>query len=340
MRSEVDGGSEWTVPGAYEVSPGLFRIPLPLPNDGLRAVNVYALLDDAGVGLIDSGWAIPQARVQLARALALLERSMSDIHRILVTHVHRDHYTLGVTLRREFGSTIGLGIGEQPTLDNIMKPGRLAARAHLDELRQNGGGDIVESVRALLAAETDADAWETPDQWLAPGRIDFAGRALDAIATPGHTVGHLVFHDAQRAELFAGDHVLPTITPSIGFEATTMINPLRDFIDSLGAMRRLPDARLLPAHGPVTGSVHERVDQLVAHHGGRLDATEAAVRAGATTAYEVARVLPWTRRLRSFDELDPFNQLLAVNETAAHLFLLASQGRCTISVENDIRRFS
>ena len=105
-------------------------------------------------------------------------------------------------------------------------------------------------------------------------------------------------------------------------------------------MRRLPDARLLPAHGPVTGSVHERVDQLVAHHGGRLDATEAAVRAGATTAYEVARVLPWTRRLRSFDELDPFNQLLAVNETAAHLFLLASQGRCTISVEDDIRRFS
>ena len=32
----------WEEPGAYPVSPGVFRIPLPLPGDSLRAVNVYA----------------------------------------------------------------------------------------------------------------------------------------------------------------------------------------------------------------------------------------------------------------------------------------------------------
>ena len=36
------------------------------------------------------------------------------------------------------------------------------------------------------------------------------------------------------------------------------VNPLRDFMNSLAAMRRLPDARLLPAHGPVIDSVHAR----------------------------------------------------------------------------------
>jgi len=335
-----DGATDWASPGAFEVSPGLFRIPLPLPSDGLRAVNVYALLDDSGVGLIDSGWAIPEAHAQLEQSLALVGRRMSDIYRVLVTHVHRDHYTLGAVLRREFGSLISLGAGERASLDNLMKPARLRAAASLDEMRLNGAGEITKSARKLFITAAKRTTWEAPDNWLHPGRIAFGGRTLDAIATPGHTIGHLVFHDAPRAQLFTGDHVLPTITPSIGFEAAPMANPLRAFMDSLAAIRQLPDARLLPAHGPVTDSVHARVDELVAHHGARLDATEAAVYGGATTPYEVARVLPWTRRLRSFADLDAFNQMLAVGETAAHLFLLVSQKRCNMTIEDGIRRFS
>src|SRR5665213_1843343 len=123
LRIHLDPASDWTSPGAFEVAPGLFRIPLPLPNDGLRAVNVYALLDDSGVGLIDSGWAIPAARVQLEYALALLGRSIGDIRRIVVTHVHRDHYTQGVALRREFGSRLSLGAGEKPSLELVMRAG-------------------------------------------------------------------------------------------------------------------------------------------------------------------------------------------------------------------------
>ena len=338
MRGDVEGATDWTSPGAFEVSPGLFRIPLPLPSDGLRAVNVYALLDDAGLGLIDSGWAIPEARVQLEQALALLDRKMSDVHRILVTHIHRDHYTLGILLRQDYGSLLCLGAGEQPSLDKLMTPG-LSAMANLEELQRNGAGELAEAIRTRFAAASNTTAWEPPDEWLMPGQIELAGRALDAIATPGHTIGHLVFHDPARAQLFAGDHVLPTITPSIGFEASAMVNPLGAFMNSLAAMRHLPDARLLPAHGPVTESVHARVDELVAHHGARLDATEAAVHAGATTTYEVAKALPWTRRLRNFDDLDPFNQMLAVGETAAHLFLLVSQERCSMEVDEGVRRF-
>ena len=32
----------WERPGAFEVAPGVHRIPLPLPGDALKAVNVYA----------------------------------------------------------------------------------------------------------------------------------------------------------------------------------------------------------------------------------------------------------------------------------------------------------
>ncbi|HEX3492806.1 MAG TPA: hypothetical protein VHU92_25910 [Streptosporangiaceae bacterium] len=38
-----------------------------------------------------------------------------------------------------------------------------------------------------------------------------------------------------------------------------------------------PDTRLVPAQGPVTGSAHAGVDELIAHHGARLDETEAVI---------------------------------------------------------------
>jgi glyoxylase-like metal-dependent hydrolase (beta-lactamase superfamily II) len=148
-----------------------------------------------------------------------------------------------------------------------------------------------------------------------------------------------VFHDLQARLLFAGDHVLPTITPSIGFEPVLSPNPLGDFLGSLAKVRARPDAMLLPAHGPVTDSVHERVDELVAHHDARLDETETALRSGAVTAYDVARQLRWTRRQLEVDELDPFNQMLAIAETAAHLELLGAQGRVHVEVREGLRRY-
>ena len=137
----------------------------------------------------------------------------------------------------------------------------------------------------------------------------------------------LVYVDDAAGLMFAGDHVLPHITPSIGLEAARTDLPLGDFLDSLQRVRELPDMRLLPAHGPVTGSVHQRVDELLDHHDRRLADTAKVVERGACTAYEAARALTWTRRERAFADLDPFNQMMAVLETAAHLDVLALRGR-------------
>ena len=111
-----------------------------------------------------------------------------------------------------------------------------------------------------------------PDEWLDRDLvIDIGPRRLDAVSTPGHTQGHYVFADEEASLLFAGDHVLSTITPSIGFEPAYVQQPLRDYLSSLAKVRALPDMKLLPAHGPVTESSHTRVDELVAHHDVRLD---------------------------------------------------------------------
>ncbi|WP_433392310.1 MBL fold metallo-hydrolase [Micromonospora sp. KLBMP9576] len=341
MTSEPGNREDWTTPGAYEVAPGVHRVPLPLPDDGLRAVNVYVLRDDDGLVLVDSGWAVAGARTALEAALDELDCSLGDVRRFLVTHVHRDHYTQAVHLRREYGMRVSLGAGERESLAVSMAEHRNPLVEQLDRLRLLGAGELADTLAGLTRVRRGTGDWEPPDDWFHDGqRIRHGDRTLQVVETPGHTRGHVVFHDTGSRLLFAGDHVLPTITPSIGFEAALSANPLGDFLASLALVRQRPDARLLPAHGAVTPSVHARVDELVAHHGARLDETLAAVARGAASAYEAAGRLRWTRREHRLGDLDVFNAMLAVTETAAHLDLLVAQGRLSRADVDGLRCYA
>ena len=317
----------------------MHRIALPLPNDGLRAVNVYVLEAGDGLVLIDGGWALAESEQRLVDSLDQLGFGLSDIRSFLVTHMHRDHYTQAVAVRRKVGSRVSLGIGEQANLAATME---MAQHGYQPDrfryLVRTGAVDLLARLEAAggVGLPGPAQDWEVPDTWLTDGVQVLAGdRCLQVIATPGHTQGHVVFHDAEAGLLFAGDHVLPHITPSVGLEAAPVRLPLRDYLRSLRLMFGLPDATLLPAHGPVTTSVHQRVTELLAHHEVRLTASAAAVAAGADTAYQTAQALPWTRRNKAFSELDPENQMLAVTETAAHLDVLVLQGRLSSSTSAD-----
>jgi glyoxylase-like metal-dependent hydrolase (beta-lactamase superfamily II) len=333
----------WSEPGVFEVAPDIFRIPLPLPNDGLRAVNVYVIRTETGAVLVDAGWAIEPGREALAAGMAALDLSFTDIRRFLVTHVHRDHYSQAIVLRDEFGGRVSLGAGDRASLEVMMRRTGHPLEEKIDLIRRYGGAAFADELAAHYGSRpiSPPPGTEFPDEWLSGGEQVTAGRLdLAVVATPGHTQGHVVFHDVAQALLFAGDHVLPTITPSIGFEPAQPVNPLGAFLGSLAAVRARPDSRLLPAHGPVTDSAHARIDELVEHHGQRLELIEAAVGAGSDTCVEVATQLRWTRRERKLDELDLFNRLLAVCETAAHLELLVAQGRVTTIEVDGVLRFS
>ncbi|MFJ9778811.1 MBL fold metallo-hydrolase [Amycolatopsis sp. NPDC101161] len=330
---------QWSEPGCHEVAEGVYRIPLPLPNDALRAINVYALTDGTDLVLIDSGWALAESRKLLAEALATLGAELGDVREFLITHIHRDHYTQAVALRREFGTKVSLGVGERPSLRLVADPGLDPLQAQLDGVRLGGGAELLAGLSEELSDE-EPEIWEPPDEWLTPGRRSvLPGRELEVVATPGHTDGHVVFVDGKANLLFSGDHVLPHITPSIGFQAAATELPLKDYLGSLRVVREMPDRRLLPAHGPVTESVHARVDELLTHHRERLDSILALVAAGATTAFETALRMGWTRRARKLPDLDPFNRMLAVLETGAHLDVLTAQGKLTATEIDGVRYY-
>lgn len=332
-----DSGTHWTEPGAWPVAPGIHRIPLPLPMDGLKAVNVYVIETDDGLTLIDGGWAIEVSRNLLEKSLAGIGAGVGDIRRFLVTHVHRDHYTQAVTIRDEVGSHVSLGLGDKPTLD-LIHDDALDEDPHVAMFVEAGAAHVAgEWEKFTDDATPDLAMWGYPDTWLeGDQQIAVGARTLDAVHTPGHTQGHYVFADTAASLLFAGDHVLPTITPSIGFEPVLASQPLGDFMASLARVRQLPDLQLLPAHGPLAPSSHARVDELLDHHEERLSLSLDAVRGGARTAHEVAGELPWTRHARRLTDLDVFNEAMATLETRAHLELLVARGDLTSAAADGV----
>jgi glyoxylase-like metal-dependent hydrolase (beta-lactamase superfamily II) len=332
-----DSGEHWSEEGAWWVADGIHRIPLPLPMDGLKAVNVYAIETPDGLTLIDGGWAIDVARELLEKCLRDVGYGFGDIRRFLVTHIHRDHYTMAAVLGRELGAEVVLGRGEEPGLDLLNDLENLTENPFVRALRTAGAAEVAQAwlrddERRQLP---DPAWWAYPDTWLDDDvAIAVGSRTINAVHTPGHTPGHYVYADRADGLLFAGDHVLPTITPSIGFTMPPAPHPLGDFMASLTRVRALPDLRILPAHGPVAPSSHARVDELLAHHEERLAASLRALRSGAVTAEDVARQLPWTRHHRAYDELDVFNRGMAAMETKAHLELLVARGQASV-VEGD-----
>ncbi|GAA4362588.1 MBL fold metallo-hydrolase [Nocardioides caricicola] len=335
-----DSGEHWSKEGAWQVAEGIHRIPLPLPMDGLKAINVYVIETDDGLTLIDGGWSIQLARDLLERCLKDVGYGFGDIRRFLVTHVHRDHFTLATVLGHEYGADVALGRGEEPALDLLNDPD-LDQNPFLDVLRSAGAHELAELWAAGAPEAPDMSMWTYPDTWLEGDvRIPVGARTIDAVHTPGHTPGHYVFAEKDAGLLFAGDHVLPTITPSIGFTVPPTPDPLGDFMASLTKVRALPDLQVLPAHGPVAPSSHARVDELLAFHDRRLELSLAALADGPATGFTVAHTLGWTRHEKAYDELDEFSQGMAAMETKAHLELLVARGQVTREETPDGVRFA
>ncbi|WP_018658111.1 MBL fold metallo-hydrolase [Actinomadura flavalba] len=345
MAEPLSGQPEdWTEPGAHAVVPGVYRVPLALPIPTLHAVNVYVIEQPDGLVVVDSGWAMPDTTAALTGALGLLGHDVRDVTQFLVTHAHWDHYSQALTLREEYGTRVRIGRGERPSIEafgpTATGEGRRSRQGEL--LYRCDAADIADEMAAYARNDPERSITNAfPDAWLDDGeRVGLTGRDLDVFATPGHTRGHVVLRDAAAGLLFAGDHVLPHISPSIGLEIEPEPKPLRSYLDSLRLVRDMPDTLLLPAHGPVTASVHTRVDELLKHHAERLDTAAEQVRAGHTTARAVAEAMRWTRRRRALGDLDVFSRMLAVLEIDAHLDVLVDQGLLDAAETDGVRHFA
>ena len=150
--------------------------------------------------------------------------------------------------------------------------------------------------------------------------------------TPGHSPGHVCLFEPAGGVLFAGDHILPELSPNIGLHPQSTPDPLHDYLAGLRRMAALEPRQVLPAHGRPFADIASRVDALTSHHQRRLEQIVEILGKEEKTGWRVALDL-WGRRENLYEKR------LALQEGLAHLQALAVEGRVSKSVTPDSVRW-
>ncbi len=324
------------LPPVEQVRPGFWSIPVPIPGNPLRYVLAYAFACREGVTVVDPGWESEESWDALVAGLAKAGFRPADVRAILLTHMHPDHFGLAVRLRAESGAWIGMHRDDAALVEAATtREAESKLEEGLAQLAWAGAPRSVAAPATMLPAHRFPDQ-VGPEVLLEDGdRIDLPGWDLRAVWTPGHTPGHLCFHERNEGILVTGDHVLPRITPNISVVPGQLPEPLGTYLGSLRSIAEVEHVEVCPAHEYRFRGLRERVGVLLSHHGDRLTEIEKAVSEHpGGTCWGVTERLAWSR---PFDTMTGFLVRLAVRETLAHLLLLAAQGRLRFSDEPTAR---
>jgi glyoxylase-like metal-dependent hydrolase (beta-lactamase superfamily II) len=323
--SPVRLGAGDPLPPVEMVRPGLWSIPVPIPDNPLRYVLVYAFESAKGPYLVDAGWNTDDAWDTLVAGLGTAGWDIKDVQGVLVTHIHPDHYGLAPRVREASGAWVALHPADAALLERRYdQPADLLVLVEA-LLRRNGAPE--DEIAALTAASLpmiSRVAPGKPDTLIEDGdKPEVPGWDLHAVWTPGHSPGHLCFYEPANRLLLSGDHVLPRITPNISYHPQAGPNPLGDFLISLERVAALPTDEVLPAHEHRFTDLVGRVAQLKAHHEARFAEATTAIADGVDTAWGIAGRLTWSR---PWDQITGFVRRSAVGETLAHLRALEVKG--------------
>ena len=307
-----------------EVAHGVFELRLPIPfEDGL--VNVFLFTDGAEADLLDCGMNAEDSLDAIRQALDHL--GARRLRRLLVTHIHPDHYGAAGVLAGPGRADLYIHRLEVP----LVHPRYV-------ELEQ-----LVEQVRAYLLVngvpDDEADALSNSQRALsqvvktAEPSVQLDGAELVEMGrhrlrvewTPGHSPGHVCLFEVAGGVLFAGDHILPDLSPNIGLHPQSTPDPLHDYLAGLQRMTVLQPRQVLPAHGRPFTDIAGRVGALTSHHKRRLDQIVEILGEEQKTGWRVALDL-WGPRENLYEKR------LALQEGLAHLQALAVEGRVSKSV--------
>ena len=308
-----------------EVAAGVFELRLPIPfEDGL--VNVFLFTHGDEADLLDCGMNAEESLDLIHRAREQL--GARRLRRLMVTHIHPDHYGAAGVLAGDGLADLYIHRLEVPLVHPRYVELEHLVRQVKRYLLVNGvppdeAEVLSNSQRALSEVVKTA---EPAVQLDGAELVDMGGHSLRVEWTPGHSPGHIcLFGTEHGGILFAGDHVLPELSPNIGLHPQSTPDPLHEYLDGLRRMAALKPEIVLPAHGRPFSDIGGRVDALIAHHRRRLDQVTRIVGRVEKSAWQVALDL-WGPRANLYE------RRLALQEGLAHLQALAVEGRVIKSV--------
>lgn len=226
------------------LDPGVWRVPYETPTLPPATATNTLIVGTRRLAVIEPATPLATERAALDALLTERAGAGAEIVAVLVTHHHGDHIGYAFELAQRWGAPI---------------------YAHsLTAARVDFPVDV---------ALVDGDRLELDD-----------GYVLQALFTPGHAPGHLVYCEERTGIAYAGD-----LVAGIG---TILIDPadggdMSAYLDSLARLGAARPTALVPAHGPVITAPQECLERYITHRRQREGRVLAALTAGATRMPEL-----------------------------------------------------
>ncbi len=238
----------------------------------LDHVNCWYLNSPSQSTLVDTG-------VHNPNSIAAMQTHIDKIglpDQLLITHFHPDHSGLAGWFA-ELGVTV---LSHEVEFEIVCRlwsySDKDSGEYYANWYQQHGiVGDAID--QALKRGNGYRKMLSEPParcNYLRAGNtILLGGRNYQVKVGKGHAPSMIMLFDAEANVLIAADQVLPTISPNVSLMPNTSDDdPLRSFIGTLNELRLLPsDTLVLPSHGLPFFGLHDRIDELLAHHEQRCD---------------------------------------------------------------------
>lgn len=310
---------------------GVHQIKSPGPGSASCPTNVYVIEGGDGHLVIDSGWDSQESLWALQEGIRAVNFKLRDIKKVVITHIHPDHYGLSSKIKQICGAQVAMHSVDAGFILPRYKDFADLLQETEQLLRQNGVPQ--DELPQLKEASLWMNKYVTPgppDVMLEDGDIiSNDSFEFDVLWTPGHSPGHICLHEKKRRFIVTGDHVLYETTPHVGFNPLSGDNPLGDYLSSLEKLENLKVNFVLPGHGPVFNALGLRIAKILEHHEDRKRVIMKSLRTGLQTAYAIAQQIPWMVNGGgvAFRDLQDWDKRMAVTETIAHLKLLVAEDR-------------
>jgi glyoxylase-like metal-dependent hydrolase (beta-lactamase superfamily II) len=198
--------------------------------------RVYAVHDADGWTLIDAGLKLAAPRILAQLKTAGI--AATDVKRILITHGHIDHVGGLPDLRAVSSAAVLCGADERVYVEGkqpIVQPQR---------------GDVPPLARLMMPPKPQTMAGTPVTRVLQDGEVlsEVLG-GLQAVATPGHSPGHMCYWQPALGVLFTGDVIMRILAPEFRLPFAGFTTDMAQNVRSIQRIAALEPKLLLFGHG-------------------------------------------------------------------------------------------
>ncbi len=304
-----------------EVAKDIYTFEVKLPNNPLKALNVYVVKGGDRTVVFDTGFNAEESKMDLLNGLEALDLKIEDVE-VVLTHLHSDHVGL-VNLFADVGCKVYAGKVD----------GQL-----INQMVTNEYWDNLEAMIPLYGMEEDEIMTdENPGyKHRLTKTIDYielkigdffevGDYCFEILDLSGHTPGHLGFYDKEAKIILSADTILDPITPNITFWGFEYPDILNTYVETLYRLQKLKIDQALATHRKIITNHVERIDELVLHHDERLqEILDAMNNEEDYTVREISANISWRIRADNWDEFPKSQKWFATGETMAHLHRLVN----------------